>query len=103
MFAVVPPSAILGTLSVMAFERFDTKSTDPKNQKFANASQKLKEVQAGTQIRRYCTTFNFAPTLPSPPTTHFYLLKTFAFSIKMCKRQLMFLYICRLTLKHLNA
>jgi hypothetical protein len=40
-----------------------------KNEKFANASQKLKEVQATAQIQRYCTTFNFAPTLPSPPTT----------------------------------
>jgi len=30
---------------------------------------KLKEVQADTQSQRFCTTFNFAPTHPSPPTT----------------------------------
>lgn len=37
--------------------------------KIANASQKLKEVQASTQTLHNCTTFNFALTLPSPPTT----------------------------------
>jgi hypothetical protein len=35
------------------------------NQRFA----KLKEVQANAQSQRFCTTFNFAPTHPSPPTT----------------------------------
>jgi len=42
--------------------------TDEKRQN-ANPSQKLKEVQPTAQSQRYCTTFNFAPTLPSPPTT----------------------------------
>ncbi len=36
-----------------------------ENQSFA----KLKEVQAKAQSQRFCTTFNFAPTHPSPPTT----------------------------------
>jgi hypothetical protein len=35
------------------------------SQRFA----KLKEVQANAQSQRFCTTFNFAPTHPSPPTT----------------------------------
>jgi hypothetical protein len=30
---------------------------------------KLKEVQANAQSQRFCTTFNFTPTHPSPPTT----------------------------------
>ena len=30
---------------------------------------KLKEVQANAQSQRNCTTFNFTPTHPSPPTT----------------------------------
>jgi hypothetical protein len=30
---------------------------------------KLKEVQAIAQGQRFCTTFNFTPTHPSPPTT----------------------------------
>jgi hypothetical protein len=38
---------------------------DWKSQRFA----KLKEVQAKAQSQRFCTTFNFAPTHPSPPTT----------------------------------
>jgi len=36
-----------------------------ENQRFV----KLKEVQASTQSQRFCTTFNFTPTHPSPPTT----------------------------------
>ena len=36
-----------------------------ENQRFA----KLKEVQANAQSQRFCTTFNFAPTHPSLPTT----------------------------------
>ncbi len=36
------------------------------NQRFV----KLKEVQANAQSQRICTTFNFTPTHPSPPTTH---------------------------------
>jgi hypothetical protein len=36
-----------------------------ESQRFA----KLKEVQANAQSQRFCTTFNFAPTHPSPPTT----------------------------------
>jgi hypothetical protein len=31
---------------------------------------KLKEVQTNAQSQRFCTTFNFTPTHPSPPTTH---------------------------------
>jgi hypothetical protein len=30
---------------------------------------KLKEMQANTQSQRFCITFNFTPTHPSPPTT----------------------------------
>jgi len=30
---------------------------------------KLKEVQANAQSQRFCTTFNFTPTHPSPPTS----------------------------------
>jgi hypothetical protein len=40
-----------------------------KTRKFANASQKLKEVQATAQIQHYCTTFNFAQPHPSTPAT----------------------------------
>jgi len=36
-----------------------------KSQRFV----KLKEVQANTQSQSFCTTFNFTPTHPSPPTT----------------------------------
>jgi hypothetical protein len=36
-----------------------------KSQRFV----KLKEVQANAQSQRFCTTFNFTPTHPSPPTT----------------------------------
>jgi hypothetical protein len=43
-----------------------------KQTKYKTESQrfaKLKEVQANAQSQRFCTTFNFAPTHPSPPTT----------------------------------
>ena len=30
---------------------------------------KLKEVQSNAQNQRFCTTFKFTPTHPSPPTT----------------------------------
>jgi hypothetical protein len=36
-----------------------------ESQRFA----KLKEVQANAQSQRFCTTFNFAQTHPSPLTT----------------------------------
>jgi hypothetical protein len=35
---------------------------------------KLKEVQANAQNQSFCTTFNFTPTHPSPPTTQISLL-----------------------------
>lgn len=44
---------------------------------FGYSSQKLKEVQADTQSQRYCTTINFAQPLPSPPTIHSFLSKSF--------------------------
>ncbi len=33
------------------------------------ASQNQKRCNANSQSQRYCTTFAFAPTHPSPPTT----------------------------------
>jgi len=36
-----------------------------KSQRFV----KLKELQANAQSQNFCTTFNFTPTHPSPPTT----------------------------------
>jgi len=53
----------------MAFERSTQNQRTDKKEKSAIDSQKLKEVQPNTQIQRYCTTFNFAPTHQSPPTT----------------------------------
>ena len=40
-----------------------------KNRQKSQRFVKLKEVQADTQSQRFCTTFNFTPTHPSPPTT----------------------------------
>ena len=40
-----------------------------KNRQKSQRFVKLKEVQANTQRQRFCTTFNFTPTHPSPPTT----------------------------------
>jgi hypothetical protein len=37
---------------------------------------KLKEVQANAQNQSFCTTFNFTPTHPSPPTTQIQSLTT---------------------------
>ncbi len=59
-------------LAVMAFERFDTKSTDLQKRKFYQRFSKLKEVFATARAKKN-TTFNFSPTLPSPPTTHSFL------------------------------
>jgi hypothetical protein len=40
-----------------------------KNREKSQRFVKLKEVQGNAQSQRICTTFNFTPTHPSPPTT----------------------------------
>lgn len=50
----------------MAFERFDTKSTDPKNQKFANASKNKR----GASQRTNPTQLHHIYFFPSKPTHH---------------------------------
>ena len=56
------------------------------DKKIANASQKLKEVQATAQIQRYCTTFNFAQAHPPPKQLKIFtetLLNTLATDMKL--------------------
>ncbi|NOT38230.1 MAG: hypothetical protein HOP11_12730 [Saprospiraceae bacterium] len=61
------------------YEHRQSDKNRQKNQRFV----KLKEVQANTQSQRFCTTFNFTPTHPCPPTTprnmlfNLYILKEF--------------------------
>jgi len=55
----------------------DTVPTMNRQTKHKTESQrfvKLKEVQANAQSQRFCTTFNFTPTHPSPPTTQIHKL-----------------------------
>ncbi len=47
---------------------YEHRQSDKKRQK-SQRFVKLKEVQANTQSQSFCTTFNFTPTHPSPPTT----------------------------------
>jgi len=63
----------------------DRQQTDRKRKDKCQHFSKLKEVQADTQSQNICTTFNFTPTLPSPPTTRTLteiLLKTLASEIE---------------------
>jgi hypothetical protein len=47
------------------YEHCQSDKNRQKSQRFV----KLKEVQANAQSQSFCTTFNFTPTHPSPPTT----------------------------------
>jgi hypothetical protein len=56
-------------LAVIPRDTLQTMNRPTKHKTESQRFAKLKEVQANAQSQSYCTTFNFAPTHPSPPTT----------------------------------